>query len=124
MEQKEGNGWRIAKDFSRGDFSILIGGEGWATELNEYEWKILVPLVNELIDQYKIQESQLMEEETIVLEMERKPWWASLEVKKEYWDLRLILYGDGCLRRGVEMSWPTNAAKAITSEMRTMWDSC
>ena len=63
MIQSEGPGWRLARDLSRKDFPVLIGGEGWAIELTEQEWTSLVPLINDLTDQHQQLENQLMAEE-------------------------------------------------------------
>ena len=64
MIQQEGPGWRLARDTSRTSFPIMIGGDVWAFELTEKEWTSLIPLINELINQHKILESQLMKEES------------------------------------------------------------
>ena len=53
MIKKEGLGWRIIRDSSRGNFSTLIGGETWAIELNKSEWENLVEVIMDLSDQYK-----------------------------------------------------------------------
>ena len=78
MIKKEGPGWRIIFDSSRDNFSTLIGGETWAIELDKSEWKILVEVVMELCDQYKLVKGQLMGDEDITLELERRPWLAIL----------------------------------------------
>lgn len=35
------------------NYPFLIGGENWAFEVSEREWKILVQIINELIDQHQ-----------------------------------------------------------------------
>ena len=60
MIKKEGPGWRLIRDSSRENFSTLIGGESWAIELNQFEWKTLVKVVIDLSDQYKNIKDQLM----------------------------------------------------------------
>ena len=124
MIEHEGPGWRLARNPSRDHFTVVIGGEGWALELNEYEWTSLVSLVEDLLDQHHKLESQLMPEEMICLEIERLPWWGCLEGDKETWSLQLILEGnDVSSLRGFEVYWPAPAAQSITCAMRTMWDS-
>ena len=81
MLKKEGPGWRIIRDSSRDSFSTLIGGEAWAIELNKSERKILIEVVIELCDQYKLVKEQLMGDEDITLELERRPWLAILNGK-------------------------------------------
>ena len=69
MIEQEGPGWRLARDTSRKIFPVMIGGDGWAFELAEDEWTSLVPLINDLIEQHKQLENQLMKEEKICLEI-------------------------------------------------------
>ena len=124
MINHEGPGWRLARDPSRRSFPVLIGGDGWAFELTENEWLSLVPLVDELINEHKKLENQLMKEESISLEIERQPWWGCLDGDRESWSLQIILegQGEGESLRGLEAFWPIPAAQAITSAMRTVWD--
>ena len=88
MIKKEGTGWRIIRDSSRDNFSTLIGGETWAIELNKSEWERLVELVIDLSEQYKLVREQLMGDEDITLELERRPWLAILKGDQYGWSLR------------------------------------
>ncbi len=123
MIDREGPGWRLAKDSSRKYFPYLIGGENWTVELSEDEWNILATSLFDLIDEHEKLKDQLMPEEIISLEIERPPCWACLDGKKDLWNLKVILDGDGFKARSVEMFWPVQTAQLITSAMRTMWDS-
>ena len=123
MIQKEGPGWRLARDKSRGLFPVLLGGDSWAIELTEYEWTSLCTLLRDLIDQLKQLEDQLMAEENLCLEIERDPWWGCLDGDRNNWSLKLVLQGDSSQMRGVEVFWPNQAAQAIATAVRTMWDS-
>ena len=69
MIQQEGDGWRVSHDPSRGDYCVLIGGERWAFELTEPEWRDLVDLVVTLEQQHRVLVDQLMPEELIELEL-------------------------------------------------------
>lgn len=121
MIQQEGPGWRLALDPDRPDFSALIGGEGWAFELTEKEWQGLVALLSALIEQHQSVQDLLMAEESIELEMERQGWWGCLEGDAQHWGIQIVLQGSqGC--RGVEAHWPSPAAQAFTSAVRTVWD--
>ena len=121
MIQQEGPGWRLALDPSRSEFSALIGGEGWAFELTEREWKGLVALLSELLTQHQNLQRQLMAEEAIELEMERQGWWGCLTGDRRSWGVHVVLQGSsGC--RGVEGYWPAPAAQAFASAMRTACD--
>ena len=77
--KKEGPGWRLIRDPSRGYFSTLIGGGNWAIELTESEWDSFVQVVFDLHQQYLDVQDQLMGDEDITLEIERNPWFAILK---------------------------------------------
>ena len=123
MIKKEGPGWRIIRDLSRDNFSTLIGGDTWAIELDQAEWKNLVRLVIDLSDQYEEVKSQLMGDEDITLELERNPWLAILKGDQYGWNLKLILEGNNSFNRGAEIYWPRNVMKQVANAMRIMWDS-
>ena len=124
MIQHEGPGWRLAKDSSREKFPVIIGGDGWALELTEQEWISLIALINELITQHKGLENQLMQEESISLEIERQPWWGCLDGDRDSWSLHLVFESQASSERGFEAFWPKPAAQSIAYAMRNMWDCC
>ena len=103
-------------------FPVLIGGEGWAIELTQDEWKCLQSLVFELTDQHQQLVDQLLAEESVCLEMERQPWWACLDGDRHSWSLQVILQGAGEKARGAEGCWAVPAAQAMATAMRTAWD--
>ena len=121
MIQQEGPGWRFALDLSRAGYQCLLGGEAWAFELTESEWRELAGLVCALEDQHRSMADQLMDEESIDLEMERGAWWVSLEGDRTHWQLSLVLTGNH--GRGVEGHWPSPAAMAIVAAMRSALDA-
>ena len=123
MIKKEGPGWRIIRDSSREKFSTLIGGENWAIELDQPEWKNLVSIVIDLSDQYKAVKGQLMGNEDITLELESAHWFAILQGDQYAWNLKLILNASGLLNRGAEVTWPRNVTTYVANAMRTMRDS-
>ena len=122
MIRYEGPGWRLERDNSRKNFSVLIGGENCAFELSENEWHFLGSIVSKLIDEYEKVKNQLMVEEAISLEMEIPPWWASLDGDLDGWNLKLILSGEEADGRGLEIFWPEPVAKEIAFKIRLMWD--
>ncbi len=122
MIQQEGPGWRLARDLSRKDFPFLIGGESWAVELTEMEVKALYALLIELEHQYMLIRDQLMEEESITLELERQEWWGCFDGTRDRWGLQVVLQGNGMQRRGLEGAWPATAAQAFLAALRTVWD--
>jgi len=119
--QHEGDGWRLARDSCRDPYSVLIGGAGWAIELTENEGKQLVELLSSLEDQHRSLRDQLMEEESIELELERGVWWGCLEGDRSSWNLSLVL--SPLQGRGAEVFWPCPAAAAAVAALRIMWDS-
>tara|TARA_Y100001968_G_scaffold323060_1_gene360136 strand:- start:465 stop:857 length:393 start_codon:yes stop_codon:yes gene_type:complete len=118
----EGVGWRVARDHSRGEFCFLIGGQDWAIELTENEWRSLYLLVNELIGQFTSLKEQLMDEEQFEIELEKNSWWGRIYGENNLWSLKLIYSGDGFYSRGLEIFWPVSAAHSVTAAMRTMWE--
>ena len=122
MIQEEGPGWRLARDFSRDGFPFLIGGEPWAVELTEMEMKGLQALLVELDHQHTLICDQLMEEESITLELEQQEWWGCLDGTRDHCGLRVVLQGKGMRSRGLEGAWPAPAAQAFLAALRTVWD--
>ena len=125
MIQQEGPGWRLARDLSRNGFSFLIGGEFWAAELTEMEVKGLHALLVELVHQHSLIRDQLMEEESITLELEQQEWWGCLDGTRDHWGLQVVLQGSGSgmqRRRGLEGAWPAPAAQAFLAALRTVLD--
>ena len=121
MLQQEGPGWRLARDPSRGTYPVLIGGEGWAIELTESEWRDLGQLVSDLEHQHRERVDQLMEEEAIELELERGVWWGCLSGDRHSWTLTVLL--SPLQDRGAEGHWPAPAAAAMVAAMRTLLDT-
>ena len=103
MIQQEGDGWRVSHDPSRGEFCVLVGGERWAFELTEPEWRDLVDLVATLEQQHRGLVDQLMPEESIELELDRGVWWGCLSGDRSQWELRILLtpLGGTCGAGGV-----------------------
>ena len=123
MIQQEGPGWRLARDLSRNGFPFLIGGEFWAAELTEMEVKGLHALLVELVHQHSLIRDQLMEEESITLELEQQEWWGCLDGTRDHWGLQVVLQGSAMQRRrGLEGAWPAPAAQAFLAALRTVLD--
>ena len=120
MIQQEGPGWRVARDPQRTDFTVLIGGQGWAFELAEVEWAAFRQLLEDLVENHAALQDQLMAEEAIELELERGPWWGCLEGNREQWSLSVVL--TPATGRGVEAHWPFPASVALVAAVRTVWD--
>ena len=123
MDQREGDGWRLARDCSRGKYSYLIGGESWAFELTEKEWKALASLIDELVREHERLSEQLLPDESITLELQKEFWWGTLVGGKSAWSLKFIMEGNSHISRSLEAFWPDNVAQEIALEMRKMWAS-
>ena len=120
MIERDGEGWRLAWDGSRQPFSVLIGGEGWAAELSEPEAMALRDAVADLVAQHQGLVDQLMEEEAIELELERDPWWLSIEGDRFRWSLRVMLTpAPG--QRALECSWSAQAARPFTQALQQLF---
>ena len=124
MIQYEGPGWRLAKDTSRDFYTVMMGGEGWAIELTYEEWTSLRSLIEDLLNQHKKLENQLMPEESICIELEKSPWWGCLDGDRNSWSLQLVFENNNSYDRGFEAYWPIPAAQSMAVAMRKMWESC
>lgn len=116
--QQEGPGWRLVRDPDRSPFSVLVGGEGWAFELTDSEWAALSDVVGALVDQHRELVDQLMDEESIELELDRPPWWGCLDGTREQWSLSVVL--SSTTARSVEGGWGSPAAQAMAAAMQTL----
>ena len=111
----------MSRDPSRGKYCFLVGGEYWAFELTESEWRDLVDLVETLEQQHRSLVDQLMPEESIELELDRGVWWGCLSGDRSQWGLRILLTPlEG---RAAEGEWPVPVAAAVVAALRTLWDS-
>jgi hypothetical protein len=120
---REGEGWRLAWDAQRHAFPLLIGGEGWATELTATEGQALLKAIRDLRAQHAALVDSLMEEETIALEHtasvfpasggeEAGELWVALEGDRNVWSLRFVLQPPAG-KRGLEGAWGEGAAEAF-----------
>lgn len=122
MLEREGQGWRLAWDPQRDPFPLLIGGEGWATELTAAEGQALCRALDRLVAQHGDLADTLMQEETICLEFTcavpaapnraTGELWLALEGDRQDWSLRFVLQ-PGLGQRGFEGFWAKGAAEAF-----------
>ena len=123
MIKAQGIGWRLFVDISKEEFPILIGGEYSAVHLTKEEWKSLVPLVFELIEQFHQYKNKVVGDESIVLQLEKAPWTICLEGFDNSLTLKLSFSENRINSRGFEMYWPIQSADPFVQAMRLMWDS-
>ena len=114
--------WRLRKDLKKGKFCFLIGIDNWCIELQKSEFESLYILLLKINAQLLSIENELMEEESITLELEQLPWFIELEGKKNEWSLRFVFESQD-QTRSFEMYWPIPLAQNLIYEIKNMWES-
>ncbi len=119
---KDQKRWRLLRDYKKGKFCFLIGVDDWSIELQESEfyslYLLLLRINEQLLDIY----NELMDEESIILELEQLPWYIKLEGKKNEWSLRFVFESQE-QTRSFEMYWPIPIAQNLFFEIKKMWES-
>ena len=119
---KDKKRWRLFKDLKKGKFCFLIGIDNWSIELQKSEFYLLYILLKRLDEQLSSIKNQLMDEESITLEIEQLPWYIELEGKKNEWGLRFVFESQD-QTRSFEMYWPIPIAQNLFYEIKKMWES-
>ena len=119
---KDQKNWRLLKDFKKGKFCFLIGVDNWSIELQKSEFNSLCLLLLRINEQLLVIKDQLMDEESITLELEKLPWYIQLEGKKNEWSLRFVFESQD-QTRSFEMYWPIPIAQNLFYEIKNMWES-
>ena len=119
---KDQKRWRLLKDFKKGKYCFLIRVENWAIELQKSEFYSLYLLLLRLNEQFLSIKNELMDEESINLEIEQLPWFIELEGKKNEWSLRFVFESQD-QTRSFEMYWPIPIAQNLFNEIKNMWES-
>jgi hypothetical protein len=119
LQVQEGVGWRLCLDHGRGSFPVLIGGEGWAVELQAEEAWALADACCRLADELAALADRLMPEEELSLELERGPLWLELEGRAHAWCVRFVLT-PGPAARAVEAGWSEAASPAVVAALRQL----
>ena len=114
--------WRVLKDFKKGKFCFLIGVDNWSIELQKDEFCSLYLLLIKINKQLLGIKNQLMDEESISLELEQLPWYIELNGKKDEWSLRFVFESQD-QTRSFEMYWPIPIAQNLFYEIKNMWES-
>ena len=119
---KDQKNWRLLKDFKKGKFCFLIGVDNWSIELQKSEFHSLYLLLLRINKQLLGIKNELMDEESITLELEQLPWYIELEGKKNEWSLRFVFESQD-QSRSFEMYWPIPLAQNLFYEIKQMWES-
>ena len=119
---KDQKRWRLLKDLEKGKYCFLIGIDNWSIELQKSEFHLLYLLLLRINEQLLDIKSELMDEESISLELEHLPWYVELEGKKDEWSLRFVFESQD-QTRSFEMYWPIPIAQNLFYEIKNMWES-
>ena len=114
--------WKLLKDFKKGKFCFLIGVDNWSIELQKGEFYSLYLLLLKINEQLLVIKDNLMDEESITLELEQLPWYVELEGKKNEWSLRFVFESQD-QTMSFEMYWPIPIAQNLFYEIKKMWES-
>ena len=114
--------WRLLKDFKKGKFCFLIGVDNWAVELQKSEFDSLYFLLLRINEQLLGIKNELLDEESVTLQLEQLPWYIELEGKKTEWSLRFV-FDSQDQTRSFEMYWPIPIAQNLFYEIKNMWES-
>jgi len=119
---KDQKKWRLIKDLKKGKFCFLISVDKWSIELQKSEFHSLYLLLLRINKQLLAIKNELMDEESITLELEQLPWYVELEGKKNKWSLRFVFESQE-ETRSFEMYWPIPIAQNLFNEIKNMWES-
>jgi len=119
---KDQKRWRLLKDFKKGKFCFLIAVDNWSIELQKSEFHSLYLLLTRINKQLLGIKNELMDEESITLELEQLPWYIELKGKKHEWSLRFVFESQD-QTRSFEMYWTIPIAQNLFYEIKNMWES-
>ena len=119
---KDQERWRLLRDLKKGKFCFLISVENWAIELQKCEFDSLYFLLIKINEQLLDIKNELMDEESITMELEKLPWYVELKGNKNEWSLRLVFESQD-QTRSFEMYWPIPVAQNLFFEIKKMWES-
>ena len=100
----------------------MIGVDNWSIELQKSEFYSLYLLLLKINEQLLVIKDELMDEESINLELEQLPWYIHLEGKKNERSLRFVFESQD-QTRSFEMYWPIPIAQNLFYEIKNMWES-
>ena len=119
---KDQKRWRLLRDFKKGKYCFLIGVDNWSIELQKSEFCSLYLLLQKLYEELSSIKNELMDEESISLQIEQLPWFIELEGKKNEWSLTFVFESQD-QTRSFEMYWPIPIAQNLFYEIKNMWES-
>jgi hypothetical protein len=90
---RQGVGWRLGWNAIAKDYPGLVGGDDWAIELTEGEFKDFCRFFLQLAATIQEMDQELMQTERIACEQESEHLWLEVEGFPAAYSLRLILQG-------------------------------
>ncbi len=114
---KRGKGWQIGWDADAIDFKGLVGTDDWALELTEAELNDFYRLFAQLVATMQQIQSELMDEETIEIEVESDLLWLEAEGYPHAYTLHLIVLTG----RQAEGNWTATAIPELWQALQTLW---
>ena len=106
---KSGQGWRVGWNPHAPVYKGLIGADNWAIELTEAEMHDFIRLLLQINKAIADISQHLMEEETVVCEVESELIWLGAEGFPNNYSLRIIL----SQHRGCEGTWTNHVIGSL-----------
>jgi hypothetical protein len=112
---KSGAGWRIGWNPAN-VYPGLVGADDWAFEVTAVELEDFCRLLEQLVDNMRLMQAELMDEENITCEAESQPIWMQVAGLPHRYTLRLILNTG----RGCEGNWGADAVPDLVAAARSL----
>jgi hypothetical protein len=113
---KSGTGWRIGWNPQADLYQGLVGSDDWAFELTAAELEDFCRLLNQLADNMRLLQAELMDEERIACEAESGAVWMQVEGFPHHYSLRLIL----STARGCEGNWSADRVPDLIAAAQSL----
>jgi hypothetical protein len=113
---KSGVGWRIGCNPANPEYPGLVGSDEWAFELSAAEFDDFCRLLRQLVANIRSIQTELMDEESIVCEVESTLMWMQMEGVTGKYALRLILNTG----RKCEGNWSADAVSQLVAAIDSL----
>ena len=105
----EGMGFRVGWDPDGGEFVGLVGTEEWAIELTAAEWTDFARLATQLSETMAAMTTELMDEESMSVELESDRLWIEVQGDPTHYGLRFMVQEGRC----VEGAWKAEGVPGL-----------
>ncbi|BAQ66463.1 DUF1818 family protein [Geminocystis sp. NIES-3709] len=113
---KKGKGWRIGWRKDVPIYKGLIGAEDWAIELTSQEMQDFRSLLLQIHQSMLDISNHLMEEETIVCEVESELMWLGAQGYSHLYSVRIIIFQS----RKCEGTWSENIIQDLIQATQSL----